>query len=62
MTRDFMLTLASYGILSYAMVCLLVAAVGDVVRKLSWWMTLVIATLTWETAVLGILLWHLRPC
>ena len=53
-TRDLMLTLAPLGILSDSMICLLVAAVGEVVRTFSWWITLLVATLIWETAILGI--------
>ena len=62
MVRDLIVTLAPYGILSDALMCCLIATIGEVVRMLSWWMTLLVATLMWETAVLGIVLWHLRPC
>lgn len=61
MTRDLIVALAPYMIVSYLMTGLLTAAVGEVVRA-RWWVTLLVTTVAWETAVLGILLWHLRPC
>jgi hypothetical protein len=61
-TRDLMLTLAPVGIRSDSLICRLVVAVGAGVRTFSWWITMVVATLIWETAILGILLWHLTPC
>jgi hypothetical protein len=61
MTRDLIVALAPYMIVSYLMTGLLAAAVGEVVRA-RWWVTLQVATVASETAVLGILLWHLRPC
>jgi hypothetical protein len=57
-----MLTLAPVGIRSDNLICRLVVAVGAGVRTFSWWITMVVATLIWETAILGILLWHLTPC
>jgi hypothetical protein len=61
-TRALMLTLAPVGIRSDRLIGRLVAAVGAGVRTFSWGITLVVATLLWDTAILGILLWHLTPC
>jgi hypothetical protein len=61
MARDLIVAFAPHAILSYVMMGLIVGAVGEVLRA-QWWVTLLVTTVAWETAILGILLWHLRPC
>ena len=61
MARDLIVAFAPYAVLSDLMMGLIVAAVGEVLRA-RWWITLLVTTVAWDTAMLGILLWHLRPC
>ena len=61
MARDLIVAFAPYAVLSYLMMGLIVAAVGEVLRA-RWWITLLVTTVAWDTAILGILLWNLRPC
>jgi hypothetical protein len=60
MARELLLPFLPYAIVSYAMTGLIVAAIGEILRA-RWWVKLLVTTAAWETAVLGILLWHLRP-
>lgn len=60
MTRELIVALAPSMIVSDLMTGLITTAVGEVLR-VRWWVTLLVTTVAWETAVLGILLWHLRP-
>jgi hypothetical protein len=61
MARDLIVAFAPYALVSSMMTGLIVAAVREVLRA-RWWVTLLVTTVAWETAILGILLWHLRPC